>query len=133
MQSAYEHAVIITSKGEVLHCSGDEHGIPKAYFYQIQDKLKGAHVTHNHPKGALENDNTFSDDDFNNFKYFKMARLRGIDERFVYELNRNAEDNELAGHDLTEIGGLGFDYADYHVSIMLKALIEGFGYRRWLR
>ena len=107
--------------------------IPKKYFSQLGEKLEGAHVTHNHPPGALENDNTFSDDDFNNFEYFNLARLRGIDKKFVYELNRNTQDNELAGYDLTEIYDLGFDYEDYHVAIMIKALIKGYGYRRWLR
>ena len=131
--SPFEHAVIITKKGEVYHCAGDEHGIPKEYFYQMQEELKGAHVTHNHPSGTPENDNTFSDDDFDNFIYFKMARLRGIDEKYVYELNRNFKDNELAKYDLLEIYELGLDFEDYHVAIMVKALIEGIWYKRWER
>lgn len=52
-----ENAIIITAKGEVWHCAGDLNGIPKKYFSQLGEKLKGAYVTHNHPPGALENDN----------------------------------------------------------------------------
>ncbi len=133
VNSTYEHAVIITSKGEVYHCAGDEHGIKKEYFYQIQDKLKGAHVTHNHPKGASENDNTFSDDDIDLFLDFDIKRLRGIDEKYIYELNRNKNDNELAKYALTEIYNIGLNFEDYHTAVMLKALIVGFGYKRWLR
>mgnify|MGYP002623756584 CR=1 FL=1 len=125
-----EHAIIITRSGAVYHCNGDAHGIPKNYFEQIRRELEGAHVTHNHPRGAKENDNTFSNDDFDNFIYFKMARLRGIDEKFLYELNRNAKDNELAGHSLIKIYSLGLDFSDYHYAIMLKALAESLGYWR---
>lgn len=132
-QSPFENAIIITKEGAVWHCSGDEHNIPKKYFDQMQKELEGAHVTHNHPIGALENDNTFSDDDADLFEFFKLARLRGIDEKFVYELNLNAEDNELAGHDLVEVYNLGFDFKDYHVAMMLRALTSGYGYRRWSR
>ncbi len=124
--SPVEHAIIITRSGEVYHMNGDVHGIPLNYFEQMRRELEGAHVTHNHPPGAKENDHTFSDDDFDNFIYFKMARLHGIEEKFLYELNRNALDNELVGRDW---GALA-ESDDYHYAIMLKALIEGLGYWR---
>ena len=125
-----EHAIIITRAGEVYHCNGDIHGIPLSYFEQMRRELEGAHVTHNHPPTALENENTFSDDDFRRFQQFKMARLHGIDEKFLYELNRNAKDNELAGYSLLEICNLGLDFEDYHYAIMQKALTVGLGYWR---
>ena len=128
-----EHAIIITRRGEIYHCSGDVHGLPYSYFEQLRTELEGAHVTHNHPPDAEENDYTFSNDDIGNFEYFKMARLRGIDERFVYELNRNPKDNELAGYDLYEIYSMNLNFEDYHVAVMIKALAGGFGYKRWLR
>ena len=120
-----EHAIIITKSGEVYHCAGDVHGIPLKYFEQIREKLIGAHVTHNHPLVA-ENEHTFSDDDFRLFTGFKLARLRGVDSKFLYELNKNSLDNELAGRDW---GALA-ESNDYHYAIMLKALIEGLGYWR---
>ena len=130
VKSSVEHAVIITATGEIWHCSGDVHSIPMRYFEQMRRELEGAYVTHNHPPAAKENEHTFSDDDFNNFKNFKMARLRGIEERFLYELNQNLEDNELAGYSLPEIYSLGLDFSDYHYAIMLKALSNGLGYWR---
>ena len=90
VKAPVEHAIIITAKGEVWHISGDVHGFPKGCFDQLKKELEDAYVTHNHPLG--ENDNTFSNDDFSNFEFFKMAILRGIDEKFVYELNRNPDD-----------------------------------------
>ena len=94
--------------------------------------MYGAYVTHNHPVGSV-NDYTFSELDENLFVKFKLVLLRGIDERFIYELNRNTVDNELAGHDLCEVYNMGFDLEDYHVSVMIWALINGFGYRRQSR
>ena len=128
VKAPVEHAIIITKTGEIYHCNGDVHGIPLRYFEKLD--LAEAHVTHNHPPNALENENTFSDDDYDNFKNFKMARLHGIDEKFLYELNRNAKDNELAGYSLLEIYNLGLDFEDYHYAIMQKALADGLGYWR---
>ena len=128
VKAPVEHAIIITKTGEIYHCNGDVHGIPLRYFEKLD--LAEAHVTHNHPPNALENENTFSDDDYDNFKNFKMARLHGIDEKFLYELNRNAKDNELAGYSLLEIYNLGLDFEDYHYAIMQKALTDGLGYWR---
>ena len=130
VQAPVEHAIIITTTGDVLHCNGDVHGIPIHYFKQITAQLEGAHVTHNHPPGADENDHTFSDDDFKLFRDFKLARLRGIDERFIYELNRNASENPFAGHNLIKIYNMGLDFADYHYAVALKALNESSGYWR---
>ena len=130
VRAPVEHAIIITISGEIYHCNGDVHEIPFEYFMRLADKLVGAHVTHNHPPGAKENDNTFSDDDFKRFVGFKMARLRGIDEKFIYELNLNAQDNEFYGHDLTEIYKMGFDFEDYHIGMMILAWSNSLGYWR---
>ena len=102
IRAPVEHAIIITSAGDVLHCNGDEAARCRR----------------------------FSDDDFKLFKNFGLARLRGIDEKFIYELNRNPSENELAEYTLVEIYGLGLGFEDYHATIMLKALVEGFGYWR---
>ena len=104
-----------------------------AYNRGAHIKLNGAQITHNHPPGAEENEHTFSDEDFKLFMGFKLARLRGIDEKFIYELNRNAGDNVLSGYGLPEIYSLGFDFSDYHYAIMLKAAAEGLGYWRHKR
>jgi len=123
-----ENALIITELGEVYHCTGDVNSLNS--IVELGNKLEGANVTHNHPAGAEENDNTFSDKDKTFFSEFKLARLRGVDERFVYELNRDAKDNELAGRDLTDVYSMNFDFEDSHVAVMLWALINSFGYWR---
>ena len=134
VKAPVEHAVIITATGEIWHCNGDIHGIPNRYFKQLAAQLEGAHVTHNHPPNAYENDHTFSNDDISNFEYFKMARLRGIDEKFVYELNRNPNDldfEELTAGELLEM--LSGEFKDSHRLVGLTAKNSEFGYRRWSR
>ena len=128
-----EHAIIITKSGEVYHCNGDVHGIPPSYFKQMRSKLEGAHVTHNHPPLALENDHTFSNDDFSNFEFFKMARLRGIDEKYLYELNRQPIEAEIefTVEDLMEWSK--GEIKDSNRLIELLAKINGYGYERWTR
>ena len=129
-----EHAVIITAAGEVYHCNGDVHGIPFEYFVHLSNKLEGAYVTHNHPPNALENDNTFSTDDMNRYLEFKMAILRGIDEKFVYELNRNSDDLDFKGIDFSDLIKLQQEKVkDSHRYIGLLAKINGIGYKRWNR
>ena len=128
-----EHAIIITKTGEVYHCNGDVHGIPPIYFEQMRSKIEGAHVTHNHPLGALENDHTFSNDDFSNFEFFKMARLRDIDAEYLYELNRHPVKSafELTIEELEEWSK--GEIKDSNRLIELLAKINGYGYERWLR
>lgn len=134
VKAPVEHAVIITEMGEVWHTQGNIHGIPIRYFEQLAAQLEGAHVTHNHPLNADENDHTFSNDDISNFEYFKMARLRGIDKKFVYELNRNPNDldfEELTTGELLEM--LSGEFKDSHRLVGLTAKNNEFGYKRWSR
>ena len=122
-----EHAIIITANGAVYHCSGWLNGIEMKYFEQLRKELNGAIVTHNHPVGS-DNEYTFSKDDKNFFIDFNLSRLRGIDERFVYEFNRNAKDIDKT-ISLFEIGE--FDFR--HAQVIEEAKKLGVGYRRWSR
>ena len=122
-----EHAMIITSIGAIYHCSGELNGIAMEYFEELGQKLNGAIVTHNHPIGS-DNEYTFSNSDFSLFEKFKLAVLRGIDEKFVYELNRNANDiDEINWSDLEN------EQKDRHISVLLVAAEKKYGYRRWRR
>ena len=91
------------------------------------DKLRGATVTHNHPFGS-DNDYSFSEADRNLFGKFKLACLRGVDETFTYEMNRNPGflDNE------DEIPEVMKGYAVHRLNIQ-RARFFGYGYRRWMR
>ncbi len=126
-----ENAVIVTAAGEIYHCTGELNSIDN--IEELGEKLESAAVTHNHPKGSA-NDYTFSDDDFALFEKYGLKILRGIDEKFIYELNRNADDIDF---EITDIGELielnSEEIQDSHKRVGLKALIEGYGYRRWER
>lgn len=90
------------------------------------DKPRGATVTHNHPLGS-DNDYSFSEADRNLFDKFKLACLRGVDETFTYEMNRNPGflDNE------DEIPEVMKGYAVHRLNIQ-RARFFGYGYRRWM-
>ena len=120
-----EHAVIITRRGDIYHCSGDLNTLPT--IEELGDELYGAIVTHNHPVGS-DNEYTFSESDCRLFTRFNLEQLRGIDERFIYELNRNSEDidNIVTLENADE-------YTFRHGQVVDFALTKGFGYRRWLR
>ncbi len=131
VQKSVEHAIIITARGDVYHCSGGLNGIKMKYFEQLRKELNGAIVTHNHPVGS-DNEYTFSRDDISLFEAFNLEKLRGIDEKFVYELNRNAYDldfKKLTFEDM--IQSQISETKDAHELMGLLAKINGFGYRRW--
>jgi len=120
-----ENAMIITATGEVYHCTGGLNTLDT--IVELDEKLYGAIVTHNHPVGSA-NEYSFSDADKNLFMDFKLARLRGIDERFVYEFNRNFKevDNIVL---LSEVN----EFNARHGKIVELARKLKIGYRRWAR
>lgn len=121
--SDIENAVVITSSGLIWQCYGDKkHAYPNI---DLGDELKGASVTHNHPVNS-SNEYTFSTDDLDLFMEYDLKILRGIDELYVYELNRNAadiEDLQLFIEDLNE-----YNWRHQQVNDIAKKL--GIGYRR---
>ena len=128
-----ENAVIFTVKGEIYHCSGDLNGIPLNFFNELGEKLKGATVTHNHPIGS-DNDYSFSEDDINLFQGFKLERLRGIDEKFIYEMDHDISNVDSISVLLTDFENIELEEDDYngrHRMVIIRALNEFFGYRRW--
>lgn len=133
VNASVENAVILTAAGDIYHCTGNLHEIPLNFFEEMSEKLRGATMTHNHPIGAEENAYTFSDDDEKIFKNFKLARLRGIDEKYIYELNRNPEDIDFKEITAEKLDALNKTSDDYHLAVVLWALGNKFGYRRWQR
>ena len=89
--------------------------------------MKGAYVTHNHPIGS-DGDYSFSNKDINMFMSYGLQILRGIDEKFVYELNRNSVD-------IDEEFSVGkTDESSFrHNWVIKRAKSMGIGYRRWRR
>lgn len=79
-----ETACIITSNGDVYKCFGiNDRVFPDT---DLGEKLYGAIVTHNHP--IDETASSFSNDDIKMFSHFNLDRLRGCDQKYIYELSR---------------------------------------------
>ena len=122
-----EHAVIVTAAGEIYHCTGDLNTLTT--IEDLGEKLYGSYVTHNHPVGS-DNDYSFSAKDRMLFEKYKLARLRGIDEKFVYELNLDPdfldnEDDIVVGDEET--------FSNSHLMNIKLARFLKLGYRRWRR
>lgn len=73
---------MVTKTGEVFKVNGDS----KFVHPEILGDLKGAYVTHNHT--ANETEYSFSKEDRNLFLSEKIKLLRGIDDKYIYELSR---------------------------------------------
>lgn len=80
-----ENAIVITKRGEVYQCFGNANNV--WVDVDLGKKLNGAIITHNHPKD--ETYFGFSEQDINIFEKFNLKKLRGVDYKFTYELNRN--------------------------------------------
>ena len=104
-----ENGFVITTNGEIYHCTEHLNGLPT--IEELGKKLNGEVVTHNHPVGSA-NEHSFSEWDKTLFMDFGLSRLRGIDDKFVYEFNRNPK--EVDGGEIT-----------------IDDLINGYGYRHW--
>lgn len=123
-----ENAIVITRNGKVVRCRGTLNGVyPDA---DLGDELKGAVVTHNHPAGS-GNEYSFSKLDIQLFLDNELAVLRGIDEKYFYELTRNPEeiDEPLSLFELMELNG----EHGRHEKVIDIARRMKIGYRRWRR
>ena len=116
-----ENAIVITKDGEVWHCFG----IANRVFPDddLGDKLYGAYVTHSHP--IEETEYSFSEDDYKLFERYKLPLLRGVDEKYIYEFNRNSNYVDETPEDwMTE--------ENYrHAKLITEIENLNIGYRRW--
>lgn len=116
-----ENAIVILKNGEVYRCYGD-----KGHVWPNEDLnglLEDAYITHNHPIDVTEY--SFSSDDISLFLDEKLKLLRGVDEKYTYELSRDTTDidvEELANED-------GYRHSR---NIRLAKQLN-FGYKRWKR
>lgn len=116
-----ETACVVTAEGEVYKCFGVEDRVFPDY--DLSDKLKGASVSHNHP--IDETIFSFSRDDLKLFMDYDLDILRGCDEKYTYEFNRNPTDIDDMPEDWMTFEN--FNHAD----IIRLAKEYGIGYRRW--
>lgn len=117
-----ETACVVTVKGEVFKCFGIEDRVFPDF--DLKDKLKGSSVSHNHP--IEETAYTFSIDDLKLFIEYDLEMLRGCDEKYTYELTRDALEIDAEPDDW-------MNFENYnHADIIRNAKKYGIGYRRWL-
>lgn len=123
VDSPIENAIIITKDGKLYHCYGTLNGVYPDV--DLGEELRGADMTHNHPKGS-SNEWSFSEADRSLYFKYELNILRGVDEYFEYEFSRNKDDiDELAVSvfDLDE-------YSSRHQKVIDQAMTYGIGYRR---
>ena len=86
-------------------------------------------MTHNHPIGS-NNEYSFSELDFGLFEDEELSVLRGIDEKYIYELSRLTK----AVDHIPSLDEVMRDKELYrHGVVATKAKERGYGYRRWKR
>ena len=125
VDSQIENAIVISRSGEVMQCYGALNGVyPDA---DLGADLMGAAVTHNHPVGST-NEYSFSAADIELFNKYELESLRGVDEKYIYQLSRESSDldEHISIFDLTEEDGR-------HEQVIEIAKNLGIGYRRWKR
>lgn len=130
MTTPIENAIIITRAGDIYHCSGGLNTLDS--IAELGDKLNSAIVTHNHPLGS-DNEYSFSDADKDLFMNFNLARLRGIDERFIYEFNRNPKDRDENNFTYEDLIGDSLGLLARHIKVIDFAEENKIGYRRWAK
>lgn len=125
-----ENAVIITRTGDIYHCTGSLNSLDT--IVELGEKLYGAIVTHNHPKDS-DNEYSFSESDWYIFRDFKLALLHGIDEKFLYEFNRNVSDLDRNNFTYEDLMSDKEGVWVRHINVIKLAIENKIGYRRWLR
>lgn len=119
-----ETACVITKSGEIYKCYGNETNVYPDV--DLGDKaLSDAIVSHNHPDSKTEY--SFSKEDISLFIDKKLSVLRGCDKKYVYELNRNAEDIDIVDSSIQYMTEENYR----HAVVIEKATELGIGYRRW--
>ena len=111
----YETAIIVTKEGKVFSVVGEEGSV---YFRNVgEDALNGATVTHNHPAKLTRY--SFSKYDLKEFMDLKLKRLRGIDDKFVYEVIANDNTNFVKGQVIE------YEYGESAYKELLEKRVRG--------
>ena len=91
----------------------------------LGDEIIGSLITHNHPK--TETNYSFSNADINLFEKYKLSKLRGIDDKYIYELDRTKKpslSNPSFNDNLEDI-------TLEHLRLIQYAIDNNISYRRW--
>ncbi|MCM1193345.1 MAG: phage head morphogenesis protein [Butyrivibrio sp.] len=86
----YEKALVITAEGNIYECYGTEQNVYPNL--DLGERIRGAVITHNHPAAYTEY--SFSKEDCALFEEYDLQMLRGVDEKYIYELSRLHNETE---------------------------------------
>lgn len=118
-----ENAIVITKEGKVYQCFGDEHNVwPDV---DLGDKLINASITHNHLPN--ETSYSFSDADIRLFEKYKLSKLRGIDDKYVYELDRTKKPSINSPTFMDSLEDVTLE----HLRLIQYAIDNDISYKRW--
>lgn len=116
-----ENAIVITKKGEIYQCFGNANNV--WVDIDLGKELNGAIVTHNHPKD--ETYFGFSEQDIKLFEKYDLESLRGVDYKYVYELNRNKK--TVLKYPTFDTDDVGLE----HIKSIDYAIKNNIYYMRW--
>ena len=118
-----ENAIVITKEGKVYQCFGNKNNVwPDV---DLGDEIMGSSITHNHPK--TETNYSFSSADIRLFEKYKLSKLRGIDDKYIYELDKNKKPslkNPSFDDDVEDI-------TLEHLRLIQYAIDNNISYKRW--
>ena len=122
LKDEIETALVIAKDGRTYKCFGT---LDRVFIDSDLGKeiLDGSTVSHWHVPS--ETSYSFSSDDLKLFMKYNLSVLRGSDDKYVYELNRNSEDVDSLLDDWMTVENF------QHCTIIRKAIEKGIGYRRW--
>lgn len=118
-----ENAIVITKEGKVYQCFGNETNVwPDV---DLGDEIIGSSITHNHSKE--ETNYSFSPADINLFDKYNLGKLRGVDDKYIYELDRNDKPilTQPTLDDIIE------DNSIYHIQAIDYSIKNNILYKRW--
>ena len=118
-----ENAIVITKEGNVYQCFGNKTNVwPDV---DLGNEIIGSSITHNHPK--TETNYSFSPADIDLFDKYKLSKLRGVDDKYIYELDRNGKPilTQPTLNDIIE------DNSIYHVQAIDYSIKNNISYKRW--
>ncbi len=116
-----ENAIVITEEGKVYQCFGNETNVWPDI--DLGEKLLNSYVTHNHPK--KETNYSFSEADIRLFEKFNLSKLRGVDDKYIYEFDRNKQN--ILKNPTFDDNELGFE----HIKSIQYAIDHNIFYKRW--
>lgn len=118
-----ENAIVITKEGKVYQCFGNKNNVwPDV---DLGDEIMGSSITHNHPK--TETNYSFSSADIRLFEKYKLSKLRGIDDKYIYELDKNKKPSLKNPSFDDDVEDITLD----HLRLIQYAIDNNISYKRW--